>query len=128
MPSATRVLFLFMSVPPDVAIISTRDRFANETETDVADAERGTEIVITIRDSEGVVRMWPAASTYNRQSDARRASPRRCKTCVRGRTRRIVYRRRGVIVRRVGVCSPFANIAEHVVEPPRVRLLASDGM
>src|SRR5215475_8578216 len=65
-------------IPPKMHMISVREWFPNEAETDVADTERGTKVVITFRHPKRLCRVGPAASR------ARHAG--RCETCIWGRS------------------------------------------
>src|SRR5882724_566244 len=122
-PSAIELLRII--IPPEIFMISARDRFANEAEADVADAERGTKVMITFRGPEKAFRVGPSSSADHGKRDARAALISRLSAfaVISLRAWRVVCRRGGVVIRLVGVCNPFANIAEHVIQPPCVRFL-----
>src|SRR5687767_7546318 len=92
---------LFISLPPEIDIISGRDRLANEAEAEVAETERGPKVMITIRYPEEFFRVRPAASPDERQRDSRAALKSRLTTLAGGRwrARRIIHRRRSVVGR-----------------------------
>ena len=48
----------------------------NQAKAKIIETERGTEVMITIRNAERFFRVGPAASTNNRQSNARTGSRR----------------------------------------------------
>ena len=85
---------LFISLPPEIDIISGYDRLANEAEAEVAETERGPEVMITIRYPEEFFRIRPAASANERQRDSRAAQKSRLATLagIRRRARRICER------------------------------------
>src|SRR5262249_44195700 len=100
-------------------------------EADVADAERWTKIMIALRNAEHrLIRIDPGSSADDRQRYARTAgiAGLAAFAVILLRSRRIIYGRRGVVVRLVRVCSPLSNVAEHVIQAPGVWLFASHGM
>src|SRR5262245_60471971 len=113
--------------PPKIIMMSGRDRLANEAEAEIAETERGTKVMIAIRNPDRFLRLRPAASADDRQRDPRAALIPGLATFtgVRWRTGWIIHRRRSEVGRQKGIGGPFADVAEHVIKAPCIRFFAS---